>query len=84
MSRAITAAVLRHPEQPFQLEQLRLPEPAEDQILVRVVASGMCHTDLMPRQPGSFVRPPIVVGHEGAGSYRLRGNETERRAGLDG
>ena len=67
MSRAITAAVLRHPERPFRLEELRLPEPAEDQILVRVVGSGMCHTDLMPRQPGSFVRPPIVVGHEGAG-----------------
>jgi aryl-alcohol dehydrogenase len=67
MTRAITAAVLRHPEQPFQLEELRLPEPAEDQILVRVAAAGMCHTDLMPRQPGSFVRPPIVVGHEGAG-----------------
>jgi aryl-alcohol dehydrogenase len=67
MSRTITAAVLRHPDAPFQLEELRLPEPEEDQILVRVVASGMCHTDLMPRQPGSFVRPPIVVGHEGSG-----------------
>jgi aryl-alcohol dehydrogenase len=67
MSRTITAAVLRHPDAPFQLEELRLPEPEEDQILVRIAASGMCHTDLMPRQPGSFVRPPIVVGHEGSG-----------------
>ena len=67
MSRTITAAVLRHPDEQFALEQLSLPEPVEDQILVRVVAAGMCHTDLLARQPGSFVRPPIVLGHEGSG-----------------
>eukprot|EP00213_Chloropicon_mariensis_P004369 CAMPEP_0197481242 /NCGR_PEP_ID=MMETSP1309-20131121/46060_1 /TAXON_ID=464262 /ORGANISM="Genus nov. species nov., Strain RCC998" /LENGTH=53 /DNA_ID=CAMNT_0043023425 /DNA_START=255 /DNA_END=412 /DNA_ORIENTATION=+ len=45
----IKAAVVRQKSGPFELEDLVLNEPAEDQILVRVVATGMCHTDLICR-----------------------------------
>src|SRR5690349_16831926 len=63
----ITAAVLRSPDGRHELETVELAEPRDDEVLVRIVATGMCHTDVMPRSPVSFSPPPIIVGHEGAG-----------------
>jgi aryl-alcohol dehydrogenase len=53
--------------QPFTLTEVELDEPREDEVLVRMVATGICHTDLTM---GSFLPPemfPNVFGHEGAG-----------------
>jgi aryl-alcohol dehydrogenase len=63
-----TAAVLREPTGSFEIEQLEVGEPRADEVLVRMVATGVCHTDLLSRElpPGLFVGP-IVFGHEGAG-----------------
>ncbi|WP_371822328.1 NAD(P)-dependent alcohol dehydrogenase [Conexibacter sp. SYSU D00693] len=61
------AAVLRGPDQPFALEDVRLEEPAAGEVLVRVVGVGLCHTDLFPRRPQAPVSFPLVAGHEGAG-----------------
>jgi aryl-alcohol dehydrogenase len=63
----ITAAVLRDPEGPYLLEQVELAEPGPGQVLVRIVGAGMCHTDVLPRAPGSLSPPPIITGHEGSG-----------------
>jgi aryl-alcohol dehydrogenase len=63
----ITAAVARAPNAPFSLESLDLAEPREDEILVRVVAAGVCHTDIAMRDGVYPVPLPIVLGHEGAG-----------------
>jgi aryl-alcohol dehydrogenase len=52
---------------PFVIETLALVEPAEDEVLVRIVATGMCHTDLIARDQYYPVPLPIVLGHEGAG-----------------
>ena len=65
-SMEITAAVVRAAGAPFTIEQLRLEPPREDEVLVRIVASGMCHTDLMARDAPQLPHP-IVLGHEGAG-----------------
>ncbi len=73
----ITAAVLRDPEGRHELEQLELADPRADEVLVRIVATGMCHTDVMPRAPISFSPPPIVVGHEGAGIVEAVGADVE-------
>jgi aryl-alcohol dehydrogenase len=63
----ITAAVVRERSGPFTLEELDLTEPRDDEVLVRVIASGMCATDLHARD-GYFPMPyPGVYGHEGAG-----------------
>lgn len=64
---AVTAAVVRQKGGPFTLEQLRLEEPHADEVLVRVVATGMCHTDMVVRDQVYPVPQPIVLGHEGAG-----------------
>jgi aryl-alcohol dehydrogenase len=66
-SNAVTAAVVRKKGGPFSLEQLQLDEPRADEVLVRIVATGMCHTDMVVRDQVYPVPQPIVLGHEGAG-----------------
>jgi aryl-alcohol dehydrogenase len=63
----VTAAVVREQEQPFEVEELALEEPRAGEVLVRVVATGMCHTDLIVRDQWYPVPLPVVLGHEGAG-----------------
>src|SRR5919205_3705084 len=63
----ITAAVAREKEHPFSVEELELQEPRADEVLVRVVGAGMCHTDLLVRDHGQGPPFPAVLGHEGAG-----------------
>lgn len=73
MTHAATCAVVREPGGPFHLEQVALSEPQPDEVLVEVVAAGMCHTDLLVRdsRPDSL---PAVLGHEGAGIVRETGS----------
>src|SRR5436305_3004672 len=62
----ITAAVSRPSISAPQLEQVELEEPRDDELRVRIVATGICHTDVH-EHPGRFSPQPIVLGHEGAG-----------------
>jgi threonine dehydrogenase-like Zn-dependent dehydrogenase len=64
----IVAAVVPARSAPFQIETLELAGPNPEEALLRIVASGMCHTDLHARD-GYFrnLPYPIVCGHEGAG-----------------
>ena len=48
-SNAVTAAVVRSKGGPFTIEKLRMGEPRDDEVLVRIVATGMCHTDMIVR-----------------------------------
>jgi len=79
----ITAAVVRAQGGPFAIEQLDLCERREDELLVEVVASGMCATDLHGRDGYFPTMPfPAVFGHEGAGVVRAVGQAvTEFKAG---
>jgi len=64
----VRAAVLRTGNGPFTIEELELEEPRHDEVLVRMVAAGMCHTDLLSRElPPEFFTGAQVYGHEGAG-----------------
>ena len=63
----ITAAVTREKAQPFVLEEVEIDEPRTGEVLVRIVATGICHTDLVVRDQWLPVPLPIVLGHEGAG-----------------
>lgn len=62
-----TAAVLRAPDGPYTIEPLTLRDLRADEVLVRIVGVGMCHTDVLPRAEGFIAAPPIVPGHEGSG-----------------
>jgi len=50
-----------------RIAELELDEPRTDEVLVRIVAAGICHTDLSTRDEGR-VPLPAVLGHEGLGS----------------
>src|SRR5208282_3370520 len=63
----IQAAVLRPRSTKLALETLELEKPRENEVLVRMVATGIFHTDLHMAAIGSRVPRPIVLGHEGAG-----------------
>jgi len=62
----ITAAVSRGQTEAPALEQLELEEPRPGEMRIRLVATGICHTDLH-EHPGRHSPHPIVLGHEGAG-----------------
>lgn len=63
----IRAAVLRKKGGPLEIESLELEGPREDEILVRIVASGICHTDIDFYDDWDAAADPVVLGHEGAG-----------------
>jgi aryl-alcohol dehydrogenase len=70
----ITAAIVPEKFAPFVIDTIELAEPRADEVLVRVVASGMCHTDLHGRD-GYFQIPfPAVFGHEGGGVVEAVGS----------
>src|SRR5215471_6654587 len=70
----ITAAVIQEKSGPFVIETLELTDPRPDELLVQVVASGMCQTDLHARDGYYPTRYPAVYGHEGAGVVRAVGS----------
>ncbi|GAA4232779.1 NAD(P)-dependent alcohol dehydrogenase [Actinomadura meridiana] len=63
----VSAAVVDELGGPFRVQELDLDEPGPGEALVRIVASGICHTDEITRH-GDLPMPfPSVLGHEGAG-----------------
>lgn len=64
---AIQAAIIEHPGGPFHFAQVRMDPPRQGQVRVRIVACGVCHTDMVMRDGGLPVPFPCVLGHEGAG-----------------
>lgn len=63
----ITAAVTREKGADFTLEPAKIRAPKDDEVLVKIVATGMCHTDMIVRDQDYPVPLPLVLGHEGAG-----------------
>ena len=76
----ITAAVAREKFGPFTIEPVELTDPRPDELLVKVVASGMCQTDQHGRD-GYYNTPlPAVFGHEGAGIVLAVGDRVTKFA----
>ncbi len=63
----IKAAVVAAKAEPFSIEMLELEDPRDDEVLVRMVGVGICHTDLVVRDQYYPTPLPAVLGHEGAG-----------------
>ena len=77
MVREIEAAVIERAGVPPVIETLLLDDPRPGEVLVRMTASGVCHSDLHVRD-GEWQRPgPIVMGHEGAGVIEAVGEELD-------
>ncbi len=77
---ATLGAVLRTIGAPTTIEALELAQPRAGEVRVRILASGVCHSDLHVRD-GDWPRPtPTVMGHEGAGVIEALGPGVTDRA----
>jgi propanol-preferring alcohol dehydrogenase len=84
------AAVVRSFDRPLEIEDLPVPVPGPEQVLVRVEMSGLCHTDIHAARGEWPVKPtpPFIPGHEGVGiiervgSANLHGLEPGMRVAL--
>lgn len=74
----IQAAVVRAPHAPMSLETLDMEAIRDNEILVRLVATGVCHTDIAMRDQAFPVPQPIVLGHEGAGVVEAVGRSVTK------
>lgn len=63
----VKAAVVFAWGEPVKIESLSLRTPGPNEVLVRLVASGVCHSDLSVVRGVLPLPPPVVLGHEGAG-----------------
>jgi 6-hydroxycyclohex-1-ene-1-carbonyl-CoA dehydrogenase len=75
------AAIFREPKKPLSIEDVPVPEITDDEILVKVVACGVCHTDLHYIDHGvpTFRKPPIILGHEISGVVEGVGKNAEKK-----
>ncbi len=78
------AAIFEKPEAPLTVGEWPTPQPKAGEILVKVAACGVCHTDLHYIDHGvpTFKKPPLILGHEAAGIVAAVGaGVTERKEG---
>ena len=63
------AAIVEEFGKPIVVKDIPVPQPGYGEVLIKVIASGVCHTDLHVREGDWIVKPklPIIPGHEGAG-----------------
>jgi Zn-dependent alcohol dehydrogenase len=71
----VKAAVLHAVGEPMRLEEVRLAEPRATEVLVRVQAAGVCHSDLHYLTGDLACRLPVILGHEGTGIVEQTGAE---------
>ncbi len=69
----IKAAVIENAGDPFRITEMELDEPKKNEVLVEVVACGVCHTDDVARNQIIPVPLPAVFGHEGCGIIKKVG-----------
>jgi len=75
MSRTMKAAVVSHFGSPMTIEEVPIPEPRYGEVLVKVAACGVCHTDLHAADGDWPVKPtlPFIPGHEAVGHVAALG-----------
>lgn len=71
------AAVLREQGGAFLIEDVDVAKPRDNEVLVRMVGVGMCHTDIVVRD-GFPIPMPVVLGHEGSGVVEEVGKAVRR------
>jgi hypothetical protein len=69
MANTMRAAVVRTLGKPLTIEEVPVPVPGPGEVLVKVIACGVCHTDLHAADGDWPVKPtpPFIPGHEAAG-----------------
>ncbi len=80
MTQTMKAAVVHAFGEPLRIEEVKVPLPGPGQILVKIEACGVCHTDLHAAEGDWPVRPslPFIPGHEGVGYVAAVGSGVTR------
>ena len=75
MAKTMKAAVVHQFRKPLSIDEVPVPEVGQGQILVKIEASGVCHTDLHAADGDWPVKPnpPFIPGHEGVGTVAAVG-----------
>lgn len=73
----VTAAVVNAYDTPFEIHELELDEPQVGEVQIRIVASGICHTDGLAQHADLPFPMPGVLGHEGSGVVEKLGAGVE-------
>src|SRR5262249_44154563 len=63
----VKGAVMYNFNEPLKIESVNLKPPRADEVVVKLAASGVCHSDLWVLQGKLPFPPPVILGHEGAG-----------------
>ena len=71
------AAMFHGPNQSLTIEDVDIDNPIEREVLVRVVASGVCHSDLHFVDGYYSIPAPAILGHEAAGIVEAVGPQVE-------
>ena len=79
MPRFMKAAVVHAFGEPLRIEEVPVPTPEPEQVLVKIEASGVCHTDLHAAEGDWPVKPslPFIPGHEGVGYVAAVGSRVK-------
>jgi len=80
MPKMMKAAVVHGFRKPLEIEEVPVPAPGPGEVLVKVIATGVCHTDLHAADGDWPVKPqpPFIPGHEGAGIVAAVGSGVSR------
>lgn len=79
----VTAAVLQEPRGQFLVQDIEIDHELQpNEVMVKILATGLCHTDLAVRDQHIPVSFPVVLGHEGAGTvFKTGTNVTSVKVG---
>jgi Zn-dependent alcohol dehydrogenase len=79
MSIKCRAAILVEPNRPLVVDEVEFPDPAPDQVLVKLFSSGVCHSQIhtMRRPPRPGQRLPALLGHESTGAVAAKGRDVK-------
>lgn len=76
----VTVAVAVSPDKPFLFQEVDLEPLRDDEVLVRIVGSGICHTDVAVKEQSVELPLPMVLGHEGSGVVEAVGSSVSNVA----
>src|ERR1700686_2943696 len=79
-TKTMKAAVVRAFGKPLVIEELPVPEPKANEILVKMESTGICHTDLHAIEGDWPIKPspPFIPGHEGVGYVAAAGKDVKQ------
>ncbi|STZ87664.1 mycothiol-dependent formaldehyde dehydrogenase [Mycolicibacterium fortuitum] len=73
MSQTVRGVISRSKGQPVELVDIVIPDPGPGEVVVDIIACGVCHTDLTYREGGINDEYPFLLGHEAAGTVESVG-----------